>query len=95
MNSEKAPDIAITSNEHFSKLACDSVGSHLLELVTAQAPDSLFRSIWRCCFSLELETLILDPLANFVAATAFGRVDEEEMEDILRANLFLLHEKLN
>lgn len=82
---ENTPDIAITSNEHFAKLACDPVGSHLLERLVAQAPEGVFRSMWRCCFSLELETLILDPLANFVVATALGRIDEEEMEDIFRA----------
>lgn len=69
--------------DHFETLARDSAGSHLIEMVITEVPETIRFQIWRLYVSPLLGTLIEDPVANFVVAKAIEKVDRKQLKDIV------------
>ncbi|KAG9050871.1 Nucleolar protein 9 [Tulasnella sp. UAMH 9824] len=68
----------------FDSMARDKVASHVVEIVVAHVPDSIFRAIWKNCLAPSLANLVNDPVANFSIATATTRLNESEVSDLMK-----------
>lgn len=58
----------------------DPTSSHLLETLVRRSPERVFDSLWRTYFVGKLARLAVHPVANFVVAKAFERVNAEQLD---------------
>ncbi|KAL1937556.1 hypothetical protein VTO73DRAFT_13051 [Trametes versicolor] len=72
---ETAPE-----SEYLMTLLRDPTSSHLLETLVRRSPERVFDSLWRTYFVGKLARLAVHPVANFVVAKAFERVNAEQLD---------------
>ncbi|KAG8986540.1 Nucleolar protein 9 [Tulasnella sp. 427] len=68
----------------FESMARDKVASHVVEVIVGHVPEATFRAIWKRCLSPSIGDLLNDPVANFAIATAIGRLNEQEVGDVVK-----------
>lgn len=54
-----------------------------MQAVVASASEPVFRQLWNRLIRKNLSSLVNDPVANFVVASAFGKVNEKGLEDVM------------
>ncbi|KAG8801311.1 Nucleolar protein 9, partial [Serendipita sp. 400] len=84
------PESIPPPSDYLATLLRDATASHLLETVVQHMPDGPFSQLWRVYFSGKLHRLAIHPVANFVVANAFERLNNndfpeavQEMEKVL------------
>ncbi|KAI0786442.1 armadillo-type protein [Abortiporus biennis] len=75
------PDTIPEASDYVSTLLRDPSSSHLLEILVAKSPENVFRIIWSIYFKGKLRRLAVHPVANFVVAKSFERLDPSEMRE--------------
>ncbi|KAG9042480.1 Nucleolar protein 9, partial [Serendipita sp. 407] len=84
------PESIPPPSDYLATLLRDATASHLLETVVQHMPDGPFSQLWRVYFSGKLHRLAIHPVANFVVANTFERLNNndfpeavQEMEKVL------------
>lgn len=62
----------------------DPTASHLLETLVCKSPNRVFDIMWQTYFSGKLAKLAIHPVANFVVAKAFERLNAEQLDAALK-----------
>ncbi|KAG9036456.1 Nucleolar protein 9 [Tulasnella sp. JGI-2019a] len=76
-------DVINEHSDHLDQIFRHPVGSHFIEAVVANASEQVFRQLWNRLIRRNMASLINDPVANFVIASAFGKVNEKGLEDVM------------
>lgn len=74
------PEETAPESEYLMTLLRDPTSSHLLETLVRRSPERVFNSLWRTYFVGKLARLAVHPVANFVVAKAFERVNAEQLD---------------
>lgn len=74
------PEETAPESEYLMTLLRDPTSSHLLETLVRRSPERVFDSLWRTYFVGKLARLAVHPVANFVVAKAFERVNAEQLD---------------
>ena len=64
-------------SDYVGTLLRDATGSHLLETVIEHAPEKVVGKLWDTYIVGKLSRLAIHPVANFVVAAGFGRLEGE------------------
>ncbi|KAG8863724.1 Nucleolar protein 9 [Tulasnella sp. 330] len=76
-------DVTKEHSDHLHQIFRHPVGSHFVEVVVASASEPVFRQLWNRLIRKNLSSLVNDPVANFVVASAFGKVNAKGLEDVM------------
>lgn len=68
-------------SDYVGTLLRDPTSSHLLESLVSNSPDAVFDVIWTNYFVGKLPRLTIHPVANFVVAKAFRRLNPTQFEE--------------
>lgn len=80
---ETSNDATIAESDYIGTLLRDATASHLFQTVIQLAPEPIFGLLWSIYFVGKLNRLAVHPVANFVVATAFGRLDDEQLRNAI------------
>ncbi|KAG8834892.1 Nucleolar protein 9 [Serendipita sp. 399] len=67
-----------SESDYLATLLRDATASHLLETVIQHMPDDVFSQLWHIYFRGKLNRLAIHPVANFVVANAFERLNKND-----------------
>ncbi|KAH7916121.1 armadillo-type protein [Hygrophoropsis aurantiaca] len=77
------PSAVVEQSDYLTTLLRDPTSSHLLETLVTRSPAPAFSILWSTYFKGKLSRLALHPVANFVVAKAFERIDAGQLQDAL------------
>ncbi|PIL36686.1 hypothetical protein GSI_00375 [Ganoderma sinense ZZ0214-1] len=77
------PEDEVPESDYLMTLLRDPTASHLLEALVRKSPDNVFDIMWRTYFSGKLAKLAVHPVANFVVAKGFERLNAEQLDAAL------------
>ena len=77
---DENPDAEVPESDYLMTLLRDPTASHLLETLVRRSPDRVFDIMWRTYFTGKLAKLAVHPVANFVVAKAFERLNTEQLD---------------
>lgn len=77
---DENPDAEVPESDYLMTLLRDPTASHLLETLVRRSPDRVFDIMWRTYFTGKLAKLAVHPVANFVVAKAFERLNAEQLD---------------
>lgn len=80
-SSEKAQELR---EEYLAGLLRHPASSPTFEMLLTLSPHSVFSALWNSFFKGKLHRLAGNAVANFVVAVGIGRVDEEQLEDLVK-----------
>ena len=80
---DENPDAEVPESDYLMTLLRDPTASHLLETLVRKSPDRVFDVMWQTYFSAKLVKLAVHPVANFVVAKAFERLNAEQLDSAL------------
>ncbi|KDQ29289.1 hypothetical protein PLEOSDRAFT_1092908 [Pleurotus ostreatus PC15] len=69
-------------SDYLNTLLRDPTSSHLLETLVTRSPDLAFGVLWTYYFQGKLTRLCIHPVANFVVAKSFERLDERQLREV-------------
>ncbi|OBZ71991.1 Nucleolar protein 9 [Grifola frondosa] len=75
------PSAVPEASDYLSTLLRDPTASHLLETLVHRSPEKVFNMLWVTYFQGKLPKLAAHPVANFVVAKAFERLNAEQLDD--------------
>ncbi|KAG9219045.1 hypothetical protein CCMSSC00406_0001455 [Pleurotus cornucopiae] len=70
------------TSDYLNTLLRDPTSSHLLETLVTRSPDLAFGVLWTYYFQGKLTRLSIHPVANFVVAKSFERLDERQLREV-------------
>ena len=73
------PDAEVPESDYLMTLLRDPTASHLLETLVRRSPDRVFDILWQTYFASKLPRLAVHPVANFVVAKAFERLNADQL----------------
>lgn len=82
MRAEDGPPETHEPSDYLNTLLRDPTSSHLLETLVTRSPDLAFGVLWKYYFQGKLTRLSIHPVANFVVAKSFERLDEQQLREV-------------
>lgn len=82
MRAEDGPPETHEPSDYLNTLLRDPTSSHLLETLVTRSPDLAFGVLWTYYFQGKLTRLSIHPVANFVVAKSFERLDEQQLREV-------------
>ncbi|OSD01821.1 ARM repeat-containing protein [Trametes coccinea BRFM310] len=77
------PNATAPEADYLVTLLRDPTASHLLETLVRRSPDRVFDLLWQTYFVGKLARLAVHPVANFVVARAFERLNSAQLDAAL------------
>ncbi|EJU06458.1 ARM repeat-containing protein [Dacryopinax primogenitus] len=72
----------VQASDYVETMLRDATASHILETILAVAPEDILHKLWEVYFRGKLPKLAVHPVANFVLASAVGRLNGEELGEV-------------